>query len=267
MNKGDFPFIALLLLLAGFIWLRDLVWISSVEDSLPIIIAIPLFIWLGRPWTFRENFLPLPVKSLFFGALLCMFGILFNLTLMLAIGWITFLWAFLSTRLIQEKKFSAKRLLVLPFLSFPWITLDGETLSWWFRLSGTWTAEQLFSLLKFDVIREGTTLLVLGLPFSIGPACSGLNVLQSMLIAGSVLAYIYIGDQPSYWWNILFIAAIAWFANTLRILTICVAALTISPEFALGLFHDWGGWLVIFIMFGLCTLIFSMQQKNNHTVS
>ena len=39
-----------LALLAGFIWARDSSWTSSTLDTLPIVLALPLFFWLGGPW-------------------------------------------------------------------------------------------------------------------------------------------------------------------------------------------------------------------------
>ena len=44
----------------------------------------------------------------------------------------------------------------------------------------------------FNVLHEGTRIIVQGLPVGVGEACSGMNVLQSMLIAGSALAFLFI---------------------------------------------------------------------------
>jgi membrane protein required for colicin V production len=52
----------------------------------------------------------------------------------------------------------------------------------------------------------------------------------------------------------------AWLANTARILSICVAAMTWGSDFALGVFHAWGGLAVLFVMFGLCWGLLQFQQ-------
>jgi len=106
--------------------------------------------------------------------------------------------------------------------------------------------------------------MVQGLPVDVSAACSGLNVLQSMLIAGSTVAYIVLGHHPRYWFNIFLLIVFSWLANTIRIVAICIAALTLTPEFAAGLFHLWGGWLVLFLMFFLCWPIFSLQKTGSH---
>jgi exosortase len=263
MSKRDHAIIALLFVLAGFIWVRDLAWISSASDSLPIIVALPLFIWLGWPWTFRSEASPLSSSRLMLAALGFLTGVLTGSTMLLALGWAVLLWNWLSSRLKPEDHFRYRRLMVLPVMAFPWLTLDGEMIGWWFRLSGSWVTGNLFSLMGFDVLREGTQLMVQGLPVDVSAACSGLNVLQSMLIAGSVIAYIILGNHPGYWHNIILLIVFSWLANTIRVITICVAALTLTPEFASGLFHQWGGWLVLFLMFFLCWPIFSLQKTGS----
>jgi len=223
-------------------------------------IALPLFIWLGWPWGFLSKPSTFSSGGLLLSALCLLTGVLTNLTLLLVLGWNVLLWSWLSARLIPDDRFRLKRLMVLPIMAFPWLTLDGDIVGWWFRLSGAWVAGNFFSLIGFDVLREGTQLVVQGLPVDISAACSGLNVLQSMLIAGSIVAYIILGNHPKYWINIMLLVVLSWLANTIRIVIICIAALTLTPEFASGLFHLLGGWLVLFLMFCLCWPIFSSQR-------
>jgi len=257
----DYLFMTLLIVLAVFIWARDLTWVSSLEDTLLVILSLPLFIWLSRPWKFRK-----PPDYPSFGILmLCstgfMIGVLVNITFILALSWTGILWSWLSTRLDRESAMTIRRLLILPILAFPWLALDGAPIGWWFRLSSAWVTSHIFSLMGFDVLHEGTRIIVQGLPVGIGEPCSGINVLQSMLIAGSALAYIYLREKSAYWLNLVLLILIAWMANTARIVIVCIAALTLSPEFALGLFHTFGGWFVLFMMLCLTWAIFSLQKR------
>jgi exosortase len=268
MKKSDYFVILILILLAVFIWVRDLSWASSSEDTLPILVALPIFVWLGWPWKFKEETQPIPTFKLIFATTLIMLGIGTNVTLLLAIGWTFFLWSWLSVRTDPSTHNKIKKLLVLPIMAFPWVTLDAGQVGWWFRLSGAWATAKIFSLFGADVSQEGTNLLINNLPVSVEAACAGLNTLQSMLIAGTVIAFILLGNTNRYWWNLPILILMTWLANTLRIITIVVAALRISPEFALGAFHTWGGWFVLMIMFSICWMIFSLQeqpstQKNN----
>jgi exosortase/archaeosortase family protein len=154
-----------------------------------------------------------------------------------------------------------QRLLLLPLLAFPWLALEGASLGWWFRLSGAWTAEHLFGLAGLAVTRVGTHLLVQGLPISVDASCAGLKVLQALLIAGTAVAFLQIGDRPGYSWSLPVLAGLAWLANTLRVLVLSGAALTVSPEFAQGWFHAWGGWFVLMLMFGLSAAVFSVWRR------
>jgi len=50
---------------------------------------------------------------------------------------------------------------------------------------------------------------------------------------------------------------VAWLANTLRVVMLSTVALTFGADAANGWFHEWGGWLVLIVMFGLCGLAFA----------
>lgn len=259
--RSDLPILCALLLLALFIWLRDLAWISTAPDTLPILIALPLFAWIGSPWSWRHDPQPLALRPLLIAALLFFFGAALNSTLTMTIGWTLLFWTWLKARLEPASLPSVRKLLVLPLLAFPWIVLDADRIGWWFRLSGAWVAAHFFSLLGYDVILQGTQLLVDNLPISVEAACAGLNTLQSMLIAGSVVAFLILGDTPLYWWNLPVLVAAAWLANTLRVIMIAWAALEFGRAFAMGPFHEWGGWAIILVMFSLCWLFFALQKN------
>lgn len=262
MNRSDYFFIFFLFILAIFIWFRDIHWMSDTDDTLPILVAIPLFIWIGQPWIFKKNSSEMINQPIFsIATALFVVGIGLDMTFFLALGWTFFLWSWLSMRLEPSTLNSVKKLLILPIMAFPWITLDADRIGWWFRLSGAWTAAKLFSAVGFNVVQEGTNLNVNGLPISIEVACAGLNTLQSMVIAGTVVDYIILGNSSLYWWNLPILVIMAWIANTFRIIVISFTALIISPEFAIGMFHIWGGWLIILLMFILCWVIFSLQQS------
>lgn len=260
MRPLDYATMLGLALLAAFIWLRDMAWLSSAGDTLPILVAIPLFVWLGKPWKFLSS-PSLWKKKIIIGSSLCfLFGIALNVTFLLALGWTMLLWGWLSSRVTPESRSSLLKLMILPFMAFPWVALDADRIGWWFRLSGAWTTAQGFSLMGFQVQQEGTELLINKLPISVEVACAGMNTLQSILIAGSVANFIILGKTPRFWWNIPMLFLLAWIANTLRILFLSFIALAVSPEFAMSSFHTIGGWLVLIVMFLLCWVILALQE-------
>ena len=262
MGAKDYGFAGLLLGLAALIWGRDLSWTATAENTAPIAAALPVFWWLGRPWRFRpQGEGGSSVRTLGAGVLLFLAGVGLDLTFLLSLGWVLLLAGWLSARLEAERWRAVRRLLILPLLAFPWIALEGDRIGWWFRLSGAWATQSFFSLAGFAVEREGTFLLVQGLPMRVDAACAGLNELQSMLIAGTGVAYLYLGGHSRYWWSFPLLVSLAWLANALRIMALGAAALTVSPEFAMGAFHHWGGWLVLCLMFALCWLMFARLQR------
>lgn len=260
MKKNDWIILISLILLAAFIWLRDTSWMSSSDDTLPILIALPVFVWLGWPWVFQEESGPISFKQILGAIFILLAGIALNLTILLAIGWTWLIWIWLSNRLISPKKSTLSKLLILPLMAFPWVSLDAVQLGWWFRLSGAWVTAKVFAALGANVNQEGTQLLINSLPVSVEAACAGLNTLQSMLIAGSVVAFVILGETNRFWWNIPLLVVMAWIANTIRIIVLVFAALLVDSTFALGAFHTWGGWLVLILMFGFCWFVFALQE-------
>ena len=250
-----------LILAAGWFWLRDRSWLTSAEEVVPILAALPLFVWLGAPWWFRVAPFSLAPIPLGVAAVSLVAGLALDLTFLLAIAWTAALWAWLSARLAQDRLPHIRRLLVLPLMAFPWVALDGAPVGWWFRLSAAGVAGEVFSWVGLAVTRDGTHLLVQVLPVAVDASCSGLKVLQAMLIAGTILAYGQLGRTRSYWWSLPALVLIAWLANTLRVITLSVAALTAGPEFAAGWFHMWGGWLVLALMFVGSASVFGLWRR------
>ena len=266
LNKKDLFMLSLLALMAVFIWLRDTSWMTQSDDTLPILVVIPLIIWLGSPWEFKKVEEKSSQKFIFIVVALIVVGVIFNLTFFLGLGWTYLLWSWLRGKVVTKSLSSLKKLLLLSLMAFPWITLDAEVIGWWFRLSGAHIAATFFSFVGFDVIQTGTNLQVNGLSIAVEVACAGLNTLQSMFIAGTTVAYILLKDQRCFWWNIPFLFIMAWISNTIRIIGICLAGILVSSEFAMGPFHEIGGWLILLFMFSICWLFFSLQQKSSQGI-
>lgn len=260
MRKNDYVIALLLCLLGIFIWVRDPAWLTSSDDTLPILTAIPLFIWMGYPWQWRTEEPHYSIEKAILPICLFVLGIALNLTLLLSISWVILLNIWLSQRLKKELLPSYYKLLILPLMAFPWVALDFNQIGWWFRLSGAWVTEYFFIFLGAHVQREGTLLIINRLPISIEVACAGLNTLQSMFISGTVVAYLFLKDSPRYWMSLPFLFGISWIANTIRIIVICLIALSMGAEFVMGSFHIWSGWGVLMLMFFLCWHLFSWLE-------
>ena len=247
---------AIIIIYGLFIWLRDLNWWQYASDTLPILLAFPLFYRLGEPWKMGEGSLKLPFLLLF---LACFFlGVILDMNVIFALGWV-----FLVKAMPIEEPSPSEltKLLVIPFFGFPWVSFDANGIGWAFRLTGAQATAALFSSLNFNVIQEGTQILINKLPISVEAACAGLNTLQSMMILGLTLAYIDLKNSLLYWFNIPLLLILAWIANTLRIILISSMALYKGIDFALGPLHIWGGLLVIVIMFLLAWGLIKLQKE------
>ncbi len=252
-----------LAILAAFIWLRGTVGVTDASETLPLLAAFPLYFWLTRPWLWRTEPAPRLPRTVFAGLALTLLGVLVDSTFLLSLAWIAFLDAFQFCFL--EK--IPRRLLILPFLGFPWITQNMESLGWLFRYTGAGAVQFLFTMLGMTVHREGTLLYIQQLPLSIEPACAGLNVLQSMLIVGCLLICIRIRGGWRFWVAILSLAPLAWLANTLRIFMLGSAGVLFGSDFASGWFHKWGGWLVLCLMFLLCERVFNLLAGKRRSLA
>lgn len=262
MKKNDCMWIAGLLSLATFIWLRDRTWLKSFDEALPLLLAPILFLWLSEPWRgWRSNQNRINIRLFCGSIVIFLLGLALNLTSLLAISWTTFCWCWLQKKIATDKIFATRRLLIIALFAFPWITLDMPSLGWWFRLTAAWSTENLFHLFGFAVNRAGTQIIIQNLTLDVTAACAGLNVLQSALVAGSVLAFALLGRSVWYWPAIGMLPLVAWLANAVRIVTLAFVALTFGPDSAKGWFHEWGGWLVLTVMFSICGLLFSRMRQ------
>ncbi len=261
LNAKDRAFFVFLAVLAAYIWWRDQAWMATAGEVLPILAAFPLFWWCGRPWRWRSGGGRLEWRWVTMAAAVWMGGEVLNATALLALAWALALWSLLAARLAPESLTPVARLLPLPWLAFPWLALEAERIGWWFRLSAAGVAERLFGALGLDVARQGTQVLVQGLPISVDADCSGLKVLQAMLIAGLVVVHRQYGSSRQYWWSLPALVAAAWCANTFRVLLVSVVALSAGPDFASGWFHAWGGMVALALMFAVCLAGVSMVHR------
>ena len=135
------------------------------------------------------------------------------------------------------------------------------------RLVATTISSAMLNGIGIEAVRRGTAIYSAaagGFSFDVADACSGLHSLLAMTALTCVYAYF---TQDKLWKGIiLFIASVplAVAGNIFRVLTIGVVAETIGMDTAMGLYHDYSGYLVftaaILLMVALGELL-----KNGHT--
>lgn len=245
-----------LLAIYPLIWLIDLSWWQLAPDVLIIVGILPLA-WLlnrragvsGKSADRRPGLTKVAILLLTVGILLNQFSLM------------AFAWSWLATDYVfPATKLSRVRLWVLCTGAFPWILVEGQRVGWYFRLTGADLTVWLYDLLNYEVTGGGTLLEIEGLPISVETACSGLQLLQVLLSGGIALTLVRFPKEPGFWCMLALLPALAWFANTVRIIVISAWGLNFGAEAAVGAFHTWGALIVILSMLGgyvACAQFFS----------
>ena len=249
--------------LLAAIWLAGWLpfWRSnhSRADALAALAATTLLVaavrrhWTGDP-------VRLPTKVLVVGLVLAAAGVVAEFTLLVALALVVLAGHGCST---DARRRDELRLLAL--LSLPWLATDGAPLALAFRHSAAIATGAVFHALGFAVARDGTTLTIEGQPLGVVAACAGLDTLHATLVAGAWLAGVLRG-RKRFWLAVSLLPALAWLANTVRVITLGGVALEWGPETAAGWFHNWGGLTVIVVMFTLAGMWVHVLHRAERSV-
>ena len=256
-TQSAWLFGALLLLSAVAVWMRDLKWTTSMADTLPLALGIPATILLGMPWkpggglTTQEKILG------GFSLVVFLIGWTAGSVTALSLAWTGLAYTWMAHHFTRES--DRGRLACIVLLSFPWLVLEWPQIGWWCRNSAAVIGEQVFHALALPVQREGTSMVILGVPVEIEAACAGWNLLQLTLLTGVASGAYEIRSGRRFLWLLLILPIIAWFANVVRIIILSAIALSCGTEIASGTLHGMMGLvillLVIFMTKGICYLL------------
>ncbi len=154
-------------------------------------------------------------------------------------------WAFFGLRTARLCVFPALYLLfTVPMSTF----LDVVTIH--LRLLASGTAFAVLKGFGVQAVQQGTAVIAQGAhSFNIDVAepCSGLRSLVALMALTAAYAW---HTQPTWWRRaVLFACSIplAVLGNVVRILTICLCAAWGSPDFAMGFYHDYSGYIVFIV--------------------
>ena len=145
------------------------------------------------------------------------------------------------------------------YLWFPllYLFIFGQTISDRFMEVATFKLQDIasygsyvgFSILGFDVVREGNTLEIFykneSYPLNIAEACSGMRMLMAFFALGVAMAYTGLRHVWQRIVLVLFALPTAIFVNVLRVMTLGLLSI-IDSGFAAGDFHTFVGtlWLI-----------------------
>jgi exosortase len=122
------------------------------------------------------------------------------------------------------------------------------------QLFASTVATELAQLLGVSIYREGNIIHLANLSLGVAEACSGLQSLSAMVVASLLLGFIESGGTIRRILLVVLSIPLAIVVNVLRVTGTALLA-DYQPEFAMGFYHMFSGWLVFLMGFGLLWLL------------
>lgn len=250
------PVPTLLGLTAVGIWLAEPRWTQTAPDVAVIAVLIPLTLGLAKTHRLtRES--PAPTRVTALAATILVIGVATGSMTLMAFSW----GALAARHWAPTSAIPMARLTVLFAGAFPWALLDFWSIGWHFRLSAATVAAEVFQSLGFVAVSDGTFLTIDSVEISVETACSGLNLLQTLLSAGVFFTATQFPVARAFWPLLAALPLLAWIANTARVMAISWWGWRYGAEAAAGAFHTWGALFVLVAALGLFLATATLLRK------
>lgn len=116
-------------------------------------------------------------------------------------------------------------------------------------LASNW-AVRIAQVFGISVFRDGNIIQLSGVTLGVAEACSGLSALSALVVGSVVLGYAVCTRWRSRLALVVLAAPLAILVNIVRVTGTAILA-DYRPEYALGFYHTFSGWLVFVLGFGL----------------
>ena len=129
-----------------------------------------------------------------------------------------------------------------------------DTLAFPLRLFATMIASGSLNIIGIEAHRSGTAIYSAaggGFSFDVADPCSGLRSLLAMTALTAVYAYFTQKTLLKKWALFLACIPLAIAGNIARIITVALVAEALGDKLALGLYHDYSGYVVFSVAIGL----------------
>lgn len=134
------------------------------------------------------------------------------------------------------------------------------------QLFASRVAGDLAQILGVSIYREGNIIFLANTSLGVAEACSGLNSLASLVVASLLLGFL---EEASLLGRVLLLllsVPLAIAVNVVRVAGTAILA-DYRPEFAMGFYHTFSGWIIFVLGFGLLWLLakflFRWTRTNN----
>jgi len=122
------------------------------------------------------------------------------------------------------------------------------------QLFASAVATNISQFLGVSIYRDGNIIHLANTSLGVAEACSGLNSLSSLVVGSLLLGYLEDASILGRVLLTLLSVPLAIFVNVLRVAGTAVLA-DYRPEFAMGFYHLFSGWLVFVMGFGMLWLL------------
>jgi exosortase len=120
-------------------------------------------------------------------------------------------------------------------------------------LASNW-AVRIAQVLGISVFRDGNIIQFSGVTLGVAEACSGLSALSALAVGSVVLGYAVCTRWRSRLALVILAVPLAILVNIVRVTGTAILA-DYRPEYALGFYHTFSGWLVFVLGFGLLYVV------------
>ena len=169
-------------------------------------------------------------------------------------GSVLFVWGWPVLRILIFPIAFLLLMIPIPSIIFNQIAMPLQLLASRF---GEWTLQTA----GIPVLREGNVIILANTTLEVAEACSGIRSLVSLLTLGIIYGYF----ADSRVWVRLIIAGstipIAILTNGARVAGTGLAAHYYGPKAALGFFHDFSGWALFVVAFGLMFIMMRIVAR------
>jgi len=122
------------------------------------------------------------------------------------------------------------------------------------QLFASRVATDIVQFLGVSIFRDGNVIHLATTSLGVAEACSGLNSLSSLVVGSLLLGFLENGSIPGRILLIVLSVPLAIAVNVLRIAGTALLA-DYQPQYAMGFYHLFSGWLVFVMGFGLLWLL------------
>jgi exosortase len=222
------------------------------------------FISLGLVWYNRERLRTLPIRRAYTGLPIMLFAVAVYVTGI--VGADLFLQRTSMIVMIAGATLFVTGWTMFRALAFPlsylllMIPLPGiifNSIAFPLQLLAAQIAASVMQLFGVPVLREGNVMHLASTSLDVEEACSGIRSLISLTALGVIYAYVTESKFLPRLLFILLIVPIAIVANVFRVTITGLLAHYVSPDTAIGLFHEVGG---LFVFLLAVTLLVSASR-------